>query len=82
MLVDTHIYHKCTQNTSISTYLFHLKANGGLKFIYLHHQVVGVSQHGGKLASLAQSRAKETRDLLYEAVRCQERIVALGWWGV
>ena len=40
-----------------------------------------MSQHGGELSSLAQSRAKESRDLLYEAVGCQERIVALGWWG-
>ena len=41
--------------------------------------VVRVGKHGGEFPCLAETRAKETWDLLNQTVRRQEGVVTLGW---
>ena len=65
-------------SNKIPSHLFHLKADGRLDFVHFVQHVVRVGKQGGKLAGLAQARTQQPRDLLDQAVRCQESIVLLG----
>lgn len=62
-----------------TSYLLHLKLDGGAHFLYFLHHVVIVGQCCGKLASFVQTRSQDTRNLSDETVRGQESIILFGW---
>jgi len=64
---DTHAQH-----------LLHLELDGALDLSHLGLDVVTVSDQGGKLASLVQSRTEETGDLTDDDLGSEEVVVLLG----
>lgn len=60
-------------------YLLHLEADGLLDLVHFVDQTLRVSDQCGELARLTESRAQQTRDLLYQTVRGKEGIVFLGY---
>ena len=61
-----------------SKYLLHLEPDGGLDLVDLLYHVVAVSEEGGELAGLAETRAKQTGNRLDETVGREEGIILLG----
>jgi hypothetical protein len=64
---DTHAQH-----------LLHLELDGALDLSHLGLDVVTVSDQGGELASLVQSRTEETGDLTDDDLGSEEVVVLLG----
>ena len=62
----------------MQSHFLHLESDGGLDFVHLLHKALAVSDQGGKLSRLAQTGTQQARDLLDEAVRCQESVIPLG----
>lgn len=59
-------------------HLLHLEFDGGFDLFHLSAHVLIVGEQGGELASLVQTRAQDTRDLLNQRLGSQEGIVLLG----
>lgn len=64
---DTHAEH-----------LLQLELDGGLDVVHLALEILGVRDGGRELASLGETGAEETGDLLDEGVRGQEGVVLAG----
>jgi len=59
-------------------HLLHLELDGGLNFVSLGDHRLVVRQKSRELASLVETGAQQTRNLLDERLRSEEGVVALG----